>query len=97
MLSIEESSQSDESDDEMLSMEDELGDLPTDWERVPTSLPQMEVPTHSSVTGMSTVQSQAHHVAATSVTPVNAGGLMSSAAASVASFWRAATGQQDKK
>ena len=58
-----------------------------DWEEVPTTLPEVEIPSPPTYDSrMVSTQSGMRLDPAT-------GGLMSSAAASVASFWRAATGR----
>ena len=58
-----------------------------DWEEVPTTLPEVEIPSPPTYDSrMVSTQTGAR------LDPT-AGGLMSSAAASVASFWRAATGR----
>ncbi|XP_070577873.1 beclin 1-associated autophagy-related key regulator-like [Ptychodera flava] len=76
--------------DQNSSSEDDI-DFGQEWEAVPRQLP--DTPTRMSETCQSTTQSQAipHHTLVTTPSPSSAGGLMSSAAASVASLWRAAT------
>ncbi|XP_078000477.1 beclin 1-associated autophagy-related key regulator-like [Glandiceps talaboti] len=81
---------SDDSDHDS-SGEDDI-DFGQDWETVSRQL--LDVPTRTSDTYLSTTPSQMTHHDSTptaSANPSTAGGLMSSAAASVASLWRAAT------
>ncbi|XP_041351323.1 beclin 1-associated autophagy-related key regulator-like [Gigantopelta aegis] len=81
--SITDGSLSSESDDEHMITEDEL-DL--DWERVASDYP------------MSTVYTVAHSgFVNTTTTHSNSEGLITSAAASVASFWRAATSHFERR
>jgi hypothetical protein len=86
------------SDNDSDSSEDE-NEGPGDWETVPTNIPELEVPTRSCLSSTSSVQSQAQtsHLLPIDTTLSTAGGYMSTAAASVASFWRAATGQTEKR
>ena len=67
-----------------------------DWETVPTNLPEAELPTGSYL-GSGGGLPSASHLYSTDTTMSTAGGFVSSAAASVASFWRAATGQSDRR
>ncbi len=96
MQSLEESHQSDSSDYDLSTSDDEADVPEREWEHVPVTLPDLDVPTHCMETYMSSVQIQSRTSggAQTNTTISTTGGLMSSAAASVASFWRAATGQR---
>ena len=74
----------------------------SEWEHVPATLPEAEIPTRTADVSyfVSTqIQSRlggASTRADTQTTASIAGGLMTSAAASVASLWRVATGKGDK-
>ena len=74
--------QTEESDQEG-SDHDEMDAAGADWERVPGSLPEVD-PYSSGGSAISSDSSQSSTITA-------AGGLMSSAVASVASLWRTAT------
>lgn len=95
--SVDDSVVSEDSDDDRPHSDDEV-DIAMDWEKVPTELAEIEVPTRSVFSTTSTVQTTAY----TSQnfpdnTQLTASSLVTSAAASVASFFRAATGQLDKR
>ncbi|XP_067682187.1 beclin 1-associated autophagy-related key regulator-like [Haliotis asinina] len=92
--SISDSNTSEESDEEHFVSEDEI-DIGIDWERVPHDL---EVPTRAGLGTTSTVYTMAYSSQMnTNTTHSTAGSLMSSAAASVASIWRAATSQFERR
>ncbi|XP_064621792.1 beclin 1-associated autophagy-related key regulator-like [Lineus longissimus] len=99
MQSVFDSSHFSYSDDNESDSSEEEYEGPGDWETVPTNLPELEVPTRSYLSSTSSVQSQAQasHMLPMDTTISTAGGYMSTAAASVASFWRAATGQTEKR
>ncbi len=91
MQSLEEARQlANKNDDVLSSSEDESSDQmgEIDWEEVPTSLPEAVGPFPAYESHMSSTQMQSR-----ALDPSTAGGLVSSAAASVASLWRAATGR----
>ncbi|KAL5008839.1 hypothetical protein ScPMuIL_014420 [Solemya velum] len=95
--SLDDSAISEDSDDDRLHSDDEV-DIAMDWEKVPTEMLEIEVPTRGVFSTTSTVQTTAY----TSQnypdnTQLTASSLVTSAAASVASFFRAATGQSDKR
>ncbi|ELT88688.1 hypothetical protein CAPTEDRAFT_175681 [Capitella teleta] len=85
----EESSSSSENDDDVDAGQEVMT---SEWEHVPVTLPE---PTSDASYFVSTqIQSRFDNQANT--TSTIAGGLMNSAAASMASFWRYTTGKQDK-
>ena len=90
MQSLEEARQLADKNDVLSSSEDESSDQigEIDWEEVPSSLPEAIGPMPVYESHMSSTQMQPR-----ALDPSTAGGLVSSAAASVASLWRAATGR----
>ena len=95
MQSLEESHQAQEASDNQSSSEDETdGALEKEWERVPVSLPEV-AGSQTADSYVNSQHSQSQGDGDTQTTGSIAGGLITSAAASVASFWRAATGQQN--
>ena len=64
-----------------------------EWERVPTTLQEASPPRISDASYTVSQQAQSQTDSVKQTTNI-AGGLMTSAAASVASFWRVATGQR---
>ena len=72
--------------------EEDLGAVERDWEHVPVTLPDVD-----SVSRIDPYQSTSPIRTGESIAPTPSTGLMSSAAASVASLWRAATGTSQYK
>ncbi|XP_064601890.1 beclin 1-associated autophagy-related key regulator-like [Liolophura sinensis] len=89
---------SDDSEDER-RMSDDDADLGLEWERVPQELADYDFQTHtrSLSSGSSDLQQGTPTTPLMSQTTQLPTGLMSSAAASVASFWRAATGHFERR
>ena len=82
-----EDSEYEESDSQSVFDEEELDGC--EWERVPVTLPD-DIPNFPHV-------SMATRGAMAQTTPLPSAGLMSSAAASVAQLWRAATSHMERK
>ena len=91
LQSLEEGAASPSSDEEPSDEEEDPEPSERDWEHVPVTLPDMD----NMPGGIDPYQSTSP-VHSRPVDPAAAGGLMSSAAASVASLWRAATSRRDK-
>lgn len=89
---------SDDSEDEGRVSDDD-GELGLEWERVPQELAEYDFQTHtrSLSSGSSDLQQATPTSPLMSQTTQLPTGLMSSAAASVASFWRAATGHFERR
>lgn len=97
--SVTEGCTCDDSQDEGGGDEDGERDLEVEWVRVDRNLPStdMKVPTRGGVATSWTVNTATYAGHMLAETQSTASGLVTSAAASVASFWRAATGRFDSK
>ncbi|KAL3873560.1 hypothetical protein ACJMK2_036659 [Sinanodonta woodiana] len=90
--------QSDDSEDDYFkSFRHDDTDCAQDWEQVPIEIPEFNIPSRADVTSTTSVQSMAYTSQILSESTLSASGLVSSAAASFAYFFRAATGQSDKR
>ena len=89
MQSVEDTLQVDPSSEPWSDSEDEVDHAEMEWEEVPCSLPELEGPSRSTACYISSSQ---FNDPGSQAPPGLAGGLMSS----VASLWRAATGNRDE-
>ncbi|KAK3580376.1 hypothetical protein CHS0354_001491 [Potamilus streckersoni] len=99
MQSVEDlESQSDDSEDDYYkNVRCVEVDCTHDWEQVPIEIPEFSIPSQSDVTSTGSEQSMAYTSQTLSESTLSASGLVSSAAASFAYFFKAATGQSDKR
>ncbi|KAK7504309.1 hypothetical protein BaRGS_00004613 [Batillaria attramentaria] len=95
--SVNYGSVSDESEDEVDGPQEGEPELEVDWVRVDRNLPEMKVPTRGVVAASWTVNTATYAGHMLAETHSTASGLVTSAAASVASFWRAAASRFENR